>query len=409
MFQSPTLTGSLMGLGVTLAFSGLLLALTRFLPGRTHLGAPLPDGTRVAYPMNGAPTFFISVVAYVGLGAAGVFDPVWPIRHFFDLLIGANLFAVILTAILWWQGPERHQQSAIMGFWLGAELNPRWFDVDLKVFSYRPSLIGLELLVIAFGFAELQQNGSISLAMWLFQAFWLFYLAMTFLFEHGMLSMFDVIEERFGFMLVFGDYGLVPFFYCIGGFAILTRPEPLSIGAAVAIALLFSFGYWIFRGANGHARRDTRRNARRTRLTRGGRRRHRHRKRPGRSDSTQSNQAPARRWMAHKCNPCHRMDHRLVPCARRGNGKGGGGSSPSLSAMRPSLPRSSHSTRFAHPLYYKHVSPATRSSNACMQYAFHPWSKCARHSAVVTKTCSIRVRSSTRPGHAGCVSFRAVA
>jgi delta14-sterol reductase len=87
--------------------------------------------------------------------------------------------------------------------------------------------------------------------MWLFQAFWFFYLAMTFLFEHGMLSMFDVIEERFGFMLVFGDYGLVPFFYCIGGFAILTRPEPLGVGAAVAITLLFAFGYWVFRGANG--------------------------------------------------------------------------------------------------------------------------------------------------------------
>ncbi|MBT9555604.1 MAG: hypothetical protein IV100_06215 [Myxococcales bacterium] len=251
MFQSPTVTGSLMGLGVMIAFSGFLLALTRFLPGRTHLGAPLPDGTRVAYPMNGAPTFFITVAAYIGLGAAGVFDPVWPIRHFFDLLIGANLFSVLLSAILWWRGPERKLHTPIIGFWLGAELNPRWFDVDLKVFSYRPSLIGLELLVIAFGFAELQQNGSISLAMWLFQAFWFFYLAMTFLFEHGMLSMFDVIEERFGFMLVFGDYGLVPFFYCIGGFAILTRPEPLSVGAAVVITLLFAFGYWVFRGANG--------------------------------------------------------------------------------------------------------------------------------------------------------------
>ncbi len=28
---------------------------------------------------------------------------------------------------------------------MGSELNPTWFGVDLKMFSYRPSLVGLAL------------------------------------------------------------------------------------------------------------------------------------------------------------------------------------------------------------------------------------------------------------------------
>jgi delta14-sterol reductase len=50
--------------------------------------------------------------------------------------------------------------------------------------------------------------------MWLYQLFTFVYLANASQTEHGMLYMWDVLEEKFGWMLVWGDYVLVPSEYC---------------------------------------------------------------------------------------------------------------------------------------------------------------------------------------------------
>jgi Ergosterol biosynthesis ERG4/ERG24 family len=46
-----------------------------------------------------------------------------------------------------------------------------------------------------------------------------------YLHEMGVLSMWDVIAEEFGFMLLWGDLVLVPFFYCIGGWWLVGDPR----------------------------------------------------------------------------------------------------------------------------------------------------------------------------------------
>ena len=65
-----------------------------------------------------------------------------------------------------------------------------------------------------------------------------------------MIHTWDIISERFGWMLVWGDYVLVPFFYCLPGWWLVHAPDPLSPAAAMPIVLLFAFGFWLFRGAN---------------------------------------------------------------------------------------------------------------------------------------------------------------
>ena len=65
-----------------------------------------------------------------------------------------------------------------------------------------------------------------------------------------MIHTWDMVSERFGWMLVWGDYVLVPFFYSLAGWWLIHAPEPLSPIAATAIGLLFVFGFWLFRGAN---------------------------------------------------------------------------------------------------------------------------------------------------------------
>ena len=69
-------------------------------------------------------------------------------------------------------------------------------------------------------------------------------------YEAGVLSMWDVIAEKFGFMLVWGDLVLVPFFYCIGGWWLISETEAMSAPMVGALAGLHVLGLWIFRGSN---------------------------------------------------------------------------------------------------------------------------------------------------------------
>ena len=146
---------------------------------------------------------------------------------------------------------ERNAARAV----LRARVEPAVCGVDLKLFSYRPSLIGLGLLNASFAVVQYETYGTLSTAMVLYQGFTLVYLFNYFQFEHGMLHTWDMVAERFGGMLIWGDYVLVPFFYSLPGWFLVHRLEPLPSSAVVGLTGLFLFGFWLFRGANGQKHR----------------------------------------------------------------------------------------------------------------------------------------------------------
>ncbi|MGH8507344.1 MAG: DUF1295 domain-containing protein, partial [Gammaproteobacteria bacterium] len=74
-------------------------------------------------------------------------------------------------------------------------------------------------------------------------------------FEYGMLYTWDIVAERFGGMLIWGDYVLVPFFYSLPGWFLIHQLDPLPVPAALALTALFLFGFWLFRGANAQKHR----------------------------------------------------------------------------------------------------------------------------------------------------------
>jgi Delta14-sterol reductase len=118
------------------------------------------------------------------------------------------------------------------------------------MFSYRPSLIGLGLLNVSLACIQHQQYGSVSPRMMLYQVLYFGYLANYFQFESGMLFTWDVVSEKFGWMLVWGDYVLVPFFYCLPGIFLVNNRNPLSPAEAILLAAIYLAGFWLFRGAN---------------------------------------------------------------------------------------------------------------------------------------------------------------
>ncbi|MCB9750876.1 MAG: hypothetical protein H6713_12890 [Myxococcales bacterium] len=252
----PPLTDlAVASLGLLAFFFGLLL-LSNVLPGRVVKGFRQADGARKTYLLNGMALWVLThMIVITGTLRFGLTLSPLLTRYFWPLFIAANLLAVGWTLQLYLRGRARAELSPglrglLHDLWMGVELNPSWRRVDLKLFAYQPSLIGLWLLVLASAYYQHETLGYLTPQMVLYQVFWWFYLTTHYRAEPGLLSMWDIIAERFGFMLVWGDLAFVPFFYSVAGWYIATQPAAMSTAALLGLVLLFAPSLWIFRGAN---------------------------------------------------------------------------------------------------------------------------------------------------------------
>jgi Delta14-sterol reductase len=242
------------GMAMVFGFVAFLFVGSLVVPGRNELGAELEDKQRLGYRLNGLALFVILVAGIVAGTLSGHLSLAIVQEHFVALWIAANVFAIGHSVALYLAGrskpDSKRHGSAIADVWYGVALNPRWLGVDLKMFAYRPSLMGLAVINASFAYVQWETYGHLSQAMILYQAFTFVYVFNYFQFEYGMLHTWDVISERFGLMLVWGDYAFVPFCYSVTGWFLVHRMEPLPAPLLVALPALFVFGLWVFRGAN---------------------------------------------------------------------------------------------------------------------------------------------------------------
>ncbi len=237
---------------VTALFAGSLVA-----PGARREGRPGPDGRR-AYRLNGLALFALTALAVAAAMAMGLWSPAVVVRHVAALFVVANVFALVASAALYAAAPgptPRGARAALRAFVLGRAHDPVWAGVSLKLFSYRPSLIGLGLVNVGFAAAQYERHGVVAVPMVLYVGLSLAYVANYFAFEHGMLYTWDLLEERFGLALVWGDYVFVPFFYSLPGWYLLDRTAPPAPAAIAGVLVLWGLGFWLFRGANGQKHR----------------------------------------------------------------------------------------------------------------------------------------------------------
>ena len=228
-------------LEATAMVAGFVVSLfvgSKLVPGR-QVELVDADGATRAFKLNG-----LALMLCTGLFVAVSYALDWFSlsllhEHFVALFIVANVLAFGLSVLLYVRA--RHTVGVEKGFWrgfiLGGESNPMFFGMDLKFFSYRPSLIGLALLNASFAFVQYETYGHLTLAMMLYQVFTLLYVLNYFQFEYGMVHTWDIVSERFGWMLVWGDYVLVPFFYCIAGWWLVHAQMDVSPIAAIALVL----------------------------------------------------------------------------------------------------------------------------------------------------------------------------
>ncbi|MCY4094423.1 MAG: DUF1295 domain-containing protein [Gammaproteobacteria bacterium] len=234
---------------IALVFIVALFIGSKVLPGR-RVELSDSEGVTRNFRLNGATLLVVTLIVVAvlyGLDWLAIGDIQ---TRFFELFIVANVIAFVLSGFLFWKGQPSVRNSVVYDFFFGRDLNPVYLGIDLKFFSYRPSLIALAIFNISFAIVQFETYGRLSLAMALYQVFTLIYVVNYFQFEYGMVHTWDIVSERFGWMLIWGDYVLVPFFYCIGGWWLIHAQNDLTIGAAIGLIALFAFGFWMFRGAN---------------------------------------------------------------------------------------------------------------------------------------------------------------
>ncbi|KZV56401.1 delta14-sterol reductase [Dorcoceras hygrometricum] len=252
-----------------LSFFTYLAIAGSLLPGKVIPGAALSDGTRLHYRCNGLLSLIV-LVFLLGIGGWMDFVSLTAIADRGpELFSTAFVFSVFVTFLLYIIGYNSRSQSSslkphvtgnfIHDWWFGIQLNPQFMGIDLKyVFTpkmlarfyfVRAGMIGWLLINLSV-LAKCIQTTDLSRSMILYQLFCVLYILDYFYFEEYMTSTWDIIAERLGFMLVFGDLVWIPFTFSIQGWWLKNNEVELTTAAVVANCLVFLIGYLVFRGAN---------------------------------------------------------------------------------------------------------------------------------------------------------------
>lgn len=252
MFARPTVTSVALLVG-WIAVQGVLYVLG---PGPTVRGRPAFNGEQAEYRING---MFAFIVSTLGLVAALYFDLVsatWLLSQWGPLLTVCTLFALAAAGLSYIAGRrrganERSTGNAVYDFFVGAILNPRIGRHDLKFFF--ESRVGMGIwaaFAVIVPAAQLEAQGSLSTAMLVVSLCQFIYIVDFFVFEANLLSMIDIIEENFGFMLWHAFLVWMPFNFTLQQQYILEASPQLPTLAGAAVLLLSIGGYYIFRTAN---------------------------------------------------------------------------------------------------------------------------------------------------------------
>ncbi|KAJ3402114.1 erg24, C-14 sterol reductase, partial [Chytridiales sp. JEL 0842] len=215
----------------------------------------------------------VLVTVQVGL------DPLlWIADNYLPLSTAAIIYSIFQSVALYLASLRKGDPLLAVGgnsgypiydAFIGRELNPRLFGLDLKYFcELRPGLIGWSVINLAFaakqGFERAVASGLkpsevgaaeaigfVSNSMWLVVLFQGYYVVDALWNEAAILTTMDIIQDGFGFMLTFGDLAWVPFTYSVQSHFLSFNPIDLSPLHAASLVGLKLLGLYIFRGSNG--------------------------------------------------------------------------------------------------------------------------------------------------------------
>jgi delta24(24(1))-sterol reductase len=241
----------------TFIFIELVLAIV--IPGLEIKGLPVPSEgyKQLKYNCNAIHSWYI----LIGLAAVLQYFKLWSLAYVIDnfapLLTTSMLAANILSVVLYISAfvtkkTYRMSGNHLYDFFMGASLNPRFFNVDLKMWAeVRVSWALLFFLTLSAAVKQYEIYGVVSCEMFIMVlAHWL-YANACHKGEHCIPTTWDIFYEKWGWMIIFWNLSGVPFVYSFQSrFILKHHPVGNHTYFNVSLILVLLIAYYIWDTAN---------------------------------------------------------------------------------------------------------------------------------------------------------------
>ncbi len=259
--------GHLFELSTTEAIAGFFTPLAIFaafflaqiiLPARRVTGYVINSETGEPrnYRLNGLLVFVIAVVVWAFELTGMPRD--WFYRSTIYAVAGGTVFCVIMAIAAVFSQPQGEVKNPLKALWLGRALElpllKERFDVKMYLYVVGGTMFSLNALSGAAYHYEVFGADS-NPGVFLYAAFFTFYVLDYFIFERVQLYTYDVIHEKLGFMLLWGGLVIYGWVFIIPLWGMAAYPNPGFSPVWTYIWLigscaLFLLGWGIGRGAN---------------------------------------------------------------------------------------------------------------------------------------------------------------
>ena len=251
-------TEAIAGFFTPLAVFGAFFLAQLILPGRWVPGYVVdPEtGEPRKYRLNGILVFAIALIVWAFELTGMPRD--WFYRSSVYAVAGGTVFATIFTVIAVYSQKPAKIRNAIADLWGGRAQELSFFNnrFDVKMYLYVVGGTMLSLNALSGAVYHHQRFGEDSNpGVFLYAAFFTFYVLDYFVFERVQLYTYDLIHEKLGFKLFWGGLIVYGWLFILPLWGMAAYPDPgFSPGWTyvwlIGTGALFLFGWGISRGAN---------------------------------------------------------------------------------------------------------------------------------------------------------------
>ena len=248
------------GFFTPLVIFAVFLVAQLILPARRVPGYVIDQqtGEPRQYRLNGLLVFVIALAAWAVAPEFTDFERDWFYRSSVYAVAGGTVFTAIFAAIAVLTQPKTEPKNVIMELWFGrvqelSFFNSR-FDVKMYFYVVGGTMLSLNALSGAWYHYELYGDNA-NLGVYLYAAFFTFYVMDYFIFERVQLYTYDLIHEKLGFMLFWGGLVVYGWLFILPMWGMAVHPDPgfsppWNYVWLIGTPMLFLLGWGIGRGAN---------------------------------------------------------------------------------------------------------------------------------------------------------------
>ena len=240
-----------------IVFAAFFLA-QMILPGRWVPGYVVDPATGEPrkYRLNGILVFALALVVWAFELTGMPRD--WFYRSSVYAVAGGTVFATIFTLIAVYSQPKRKQTNFVLDLWNGRVRELSFFGdrFDIKMYFYVVGGAMFSLNALSGAAYHYERFGAdANPGVFLYAAFFTFYILDYFVFERVQLYTYDLIHEGLGFKLFWGGLIVYGWMFILPLWGMAAHPDPGFSPAwtnvwLIGTTALFLFGWGISRGAN---------------------------------------------------------------------------------------------------------------------------------------------------------------